>query len=239
MTLQIDIWSDIACPWCYIGKRRFETALADFPHRDDVEVVWHSYQLDPTIPRHYDGTEVDYLVQRKGMPVDQVRQMMAHVVEQAKGEGLDYDFDGLVVANSLRAHHLLHVAARSGAPAAGEVKEALLKAHFVDAQDIGDDDVLVAIGTAAGLDEAAVRAGLDDPAVAREVQADFAAAGQIGVQGVPFFVLGQRYGVSGAQPVEVFSEALGRAWHESQPGIERIDGQDAAAGACGPDGCSV
>ncbi len=238
MTLQIDIWSDIACPWCYIGKRRFERALADFEHRDDVVVTWHSYQLDPTIPRHYDGTEVDYLVQRKGMAEAQVRQMIGHVAEQAKGEGLDYDFDGLVVANSLRAHHLLHVAARDGgAETQGTVKEALLRAHFVDAEDIGDDDVLVAVGVAAGLDEAAIRAGLDDPEVTREVQADVAAAGQIGIQGVPFFVLGQKYGVSGAQPSEVFAQALSQAWSETQPSIQTIGGDDAAA--CGPDGCAL
>ena len=208
MTLQIDIWSDIACPWCYIGKRRFERALADFEHRDDVVVTWHSYQLDPTIPRHYDGTEVDYLVQRKGMAEAQVRQMIGHVAAR----------DG-------------------GAEAQGTVKEALLRAHFVGAQDIGDDDVLVAVGVAAGLDEAAIRAGLDDPEVTREVQADVAAAGQIGIQGVPFFVLGPKYGVSGAQPTEAFAPALSQAWSETQPSIQTIGGDDAAA--CGPDGCAL
>lgn len=235
--MQIDIWSDIACPWCYIGKRRFEAALADFPHRDDVEVTWHSYQLDPSIPRHYDGTEVDYLVQRKGMAEEQVRQMIGHVAEQAKGEGLDYDFDGLVVANSWRAHHLIHTAARAGGPeAAAAVKEALLSAHFVEAKDIGDDDVLVAIGVAAGLDEAAVRAGLDDPEVTAEVESDIATARQIGVQGVPFFVLDRKYGVSGAQPGEVFAQALTQAWHESHPAIQTIGGDGQA---CGPDGCAL
>src|SRR5699024_10979261 len=91
--MQIDIWSDIACPWCYIGKRRLETALADYPHRDEVGVTWHSYQLDPTLPERYDGTETEYLASRKGMPVEQVQQMFAHVAEQAAGEGLVYDFD--------------------------------------------------------------------------------------------------------------------------------------------------
>ena len=121
--MKVDIWSDIACPWCYIGKRRFESALAEFPHRDEVEVVWHSYQLDPNLPEHYDGTEAEYLSTRKGLPAAQLRQMFEHVTEQAAGEGLSYDFDSLVVANSLRAHQLLHLAKVSGA--ANEVKEAL------------------------------------------------------------------------------------------------------------------
>ncbi|MCM3553541.1 DsbA family oxidoreductase [Janibacter melonis] len=233
MALHIDIWSDIACPWCYIGKRRFESALAGFAHKDDVTVTWHSYQLDPSLPRHYDGTEVDYLVQRKGMAAEQVRQMTAHVAEQAAGEGLTYDFDSLVVANSLRAHHLLHVAARAGVQ--DEVKEALLDAHFVRGLDIGDDDVLVAIGGAAGVDEATVRAGLEDPEIGREVQGDFDTARSLGIQGVPFFVLDMKYAVSGAQPAEVFTQALEQAWREGNP-LQPIGGD---AAACGPDGCAI
>lgn len=207
--MQIDIWSDVACPWCFIGKRRFETALGAWEHRDDVEVTWHSYQLDPTLPEHYDGTEVEYLASRKGMPVEQVRQMFAHVTEQAAGEGLAYDFDRLVVANSLRAHQLLHLAKSVGR--ADEVKEALLSAHFEQGVDIGDIDALVAIGAAAGIGEQQIREALADERYVPAVRADIEQAQQLGVNGVPFFVFDMRLGLSGAQPASTFTQALERA----------------------------
>lgn len=209
--MQVDIWSDIACPWCFIGKRRFERALAAWEHRDEVTVTWRSYQLDPTLPERYDGTEADYLAARKGMPVEQVRQMFAHVAEQAAGVGLDYDFDALVVANSLRGHQLLHLAAEHGLGDA--VKEALLSAHFERGADIGSIDELVRIGLGAGLDgagldEGAVREALADERYLPAVRADIAEAQRIGVSGVPFFVFDMRLAVSGAQPPEVFAQAL-------------------------------
>lgn len=207
--MQIDIWSDVACPWCFIGKRRFERALAGWEHRDEVQVTWHSYQLDPSLPEHHDGTEAEYLASRKGMPIDQVRQMFAHVTEQAAGEGLAYDFDRVVVANSIRAHQLLHLAKAHGR--ADEVKEALLSAHFERGIDIGSIDALVAIGGAAGLDEAEIREALADERHLQAVRADIAQAQQLGVSGVPFFVFDMRLGVSGAQPPEVFVQALERA----------------------------
>ena len=207
--MQIDIWSDVACPWCFIGKRRFERALAGWAHRDEVQVTWHSYQLDPSLPEHHDGTEAEYLASRKGMPIDQVRQMFAHVTEQAAGEGLAYDFDRVVVANSIRAHQLLHLAKAHGR--ADEVKEALLSAHFEQGVDIGSIDALARIGVAAGLDEAEIRASLADERRLPAVRADIAQAQQLGVSGVPFFVFDMRLGVSGAQPPEVFAQALERA----------------------------
>ncbi|WP_206447145.1 DsbA family oxidoreductase [Agrococcus sp. KRD186] len=207
--MQIDIWSDVACPWCFIGKRRFEKALGAWEHRDEVEVTWHSYQLDPTLPEHYEGTEVEYLASRKGMPVEQVQQMFQHVTTQAAGEGLRYDFDRLVVANSLRAHQLLHLAKAHGS--ADAVKEALLSAHFEQGGDIGEIDTLVAIGLEAGLDEREIREALADERYLPAVRADIAQAQQIGVNGVPFFVFDMRLGLSGAQPAEVFTQALEQA----------------------------
>ena len=232
--MKIDIWSDIACPWCYIGKRRFEKALAAHPRGQEVTVTWHSFQLDPSIPRHYEGTELDYLVRRKGMAPEQVKAMLAMVTEQAAGEGLDYDFDALVVANSLTAHKLIHTAAAHGR--AGEVKEALLAAHFVDGRDTGDVEELVAIGVAAGLTEEQVRAGLEDPQVAAGVQQDFDLARAIGINGVPFFVLDDKFAVSGAQQPEVFRQALDQAFAAASPLIPVAGQQDAA---CGPDGCAL
>ena len=229
--MQIDIWSDIACPWCYIGKRRLETALADHPQRDEIEVTWHSYQLDPTLPEHYDGTEIEYLASRKGMPEDQVRQMFGHVTEQAAGEGLAYDFDRLVVANSARAHELLHLAKDRGR--ADAVKEALLSGHFEHGTDIGDVDQLVQVGVGAGLDEGEIRAALEDGRYQAAVASDIDMARQIGVTGVPFVVVDMKYAVSGAQPPEVFREVLDKALAERTPAVEVVQSGD----VCGPDGC--
>jgi len=240
MTLQIDIWSDIACPWCLIGKRRFDRALAAFPHRDQVSVTYRSFQLDPSLPESWDGTETDYLAQVKGLDPAQVRQMLAQVTSVAAEEGLHYDFDALVVANSLKAHRLLHAARRAdeggtGAAVTVRLKEALLTGHFERGLDIGDDDSLVALAVDAGLPGAAAREALSDPALERAVQEDLAAARRLGIQGVPFYVLDGRYGISGAQPTEAFAQALAQVWAETHP----LVGLGGKAPACGPEGCDV
>ncbi|MDQ4489972.1 DsbA family oxidoreductase [Sinomonas sp. ASV486] len=260
--MNVDIWSDIACPWCFIGKRRFEKALSEFPHRDRVSVTWHSYQLDPTLPDHYDGTELEYLSQRKGMPAERVAQMFDHVTQVAAGEGLAYDFGRVAVANSFSAHELLHLAKAKdaaggtdtsrgtdarGGTTADAVKEALLSAHFEHGEDIGARDVLVRIGTEAGLDADEINAALDAGTYRDSVRADIAQAQAIGIQGVPFFVLDNKYGVSGAQPAELFTQALETAWREAHPLV--MVGQPAAGAdgsvdpdglngeVCGPEGC--
>ena len=255
--MNVDIWSDIACPWCFIGKRRFEKALAAFPHRDQVTVTWHSYQLDPSLPEHYDGTELDYLSQRKGLPAERVQQMFDHVTQVAAAEGLDYDFGRVVVANSFAGHELIHLARAHDAAAgqgagstAGAVKEALLSAHFERGLDIGSREVLVQIGAAAGLDAAETEAALDSHQYADAVRADIAQARALGIQGVPFFVLEDKYGISGAQSPELFGQALETAWAESHPlvmvgAVGRGAGKDTAddggpgldGQACGPEGC--
>lgn len=242
--MNVDIWSDIACPWCFIGKRRFETALAQFPHKDQVTVTWHSYQLDPTLPEHYDGTELGYLSERKGMPADRVAQMFGHVAQVAAGEGLAYDFERVVVANSFRGHELLHLAKSKDASTADAVKEALLSAHFEHGQDIGARDVLVRIGTEAGLDAGEIAEALDAGTFRDSVEADIAQARALGIQGVPFFVLDNKYGVSGAQPAELFSQALETAWREANPLVmvgqpaAGADGDGLDGEVCGPDGCA-
>lgn len=239
MSLDIDIWSDIACPWCFIGKRRFEKALAAFPHRDRVGVTWHSFQLDPGLPERSDLTEREYLAQRKGFPAAQVDQMLSQVTAVAAGEGLHYDFDALVVANSRKAHRLLHAVKRAGLDV-GAAKEALLSAHFERGEDTSDDDVLAGIGVAAGLAEAAARAALTDPDLEAAVAADIDEARELGIGGVPFFVLHGKYGISGAQPTELFAQALAQVWAETQPAepaLITIPGAEGAP-ACGPDGCA-
>jgi predicted DsbA family dithiol-disulfide isomerase len=236
--MNVDIWSDIACPWCFIGKRRFERALAEFPHRDKVTVTWHSYQLDPTIPERYDGSELDYLAKVKRMDPAQVRGMLDHVTSTAAAEGLEYDFTGLVVANSFAAHELLHLAKEHGvSDTVDTVKEALLSAHFEKAQDIGDRQVLVAIGASAGLDATEVNAALDSRRYRDAVNEDIRQARSLGIQGVPFFVIENTWGISGAQPTELFSQALEQAWREKHPLVMVQPEADAAA--CGPDGCAI
>ncbi|MDJ0354860.1 DsbA family oxidoreductase [Paenarthrobacter sp. PH39-S1] len=241
--MKIEIWSDVVCPWCYIGKRRFETALAAFEHKADVEVQWRSYQLDPSLPEHYDGTELDYLSERKGMAPDNVRQMFGHVTEQAAAEGLSYDFDKAVVANSFKAHQLLHLAAAHGK--GDDVKEALLSAHFEHGEDIGSRDFLLHTGTAVGLPTGEITQMLETDKYADDVRADFDEASRLGVTGVPFFVIDRKYAISGAQPAELFGQALNEGWAEAhplvmvnQPGGNGYETDDSGE-VCGPDGCAA
>ena len=162
--MKIDIWSDIACPWCYIGLTRFDRALAAFEHRDGVEVTLHSFQLDPTLPDAYDGTEAQYLAQRKGLPEASVKEMFGHVSAAAASEGLTMDFDTLQVANSRKAHRLLHAAQEADPTGrlAHDLKLGLFRAHFTDGESVSDADVLVRLATKAGLDAGAARTALDD-----------------------------------------------------------------------------
>ena len=243
--MKIDIWSDIACPWCYIGLTRFDRALAAFEHRDGVEVTLHSFQLDPTLPEAYDGTETQYLAQRKGLPEAQVREMFGHVTQAAASEGLTMDFDTLAVANSRKAHRVLHAAmdADPSGRVAHDLKLALFGAHFTDGESISDADVLARLAEGAGLDADLARAALEDEALDAKVQADIDAARSLGISGVPFFVLHEKYGISGAQPFEVFTQALEQVWAEAhpKPAFETLTipglKQDATGPACGPDGC--
>jgi predicted DsbA family dithiol-disulfide isomerase len=234
--MKIEIWSDVACPWCYIGKRRFETALAAFPHRESVDVTWRSYQLDPTVPDHYDGTELDYLSTRKGMAPDQVSQMFEHVAAQAKGEGLNYRFDDVVVANSFTAHRLIHLAAAHGKQDAA--KERLLSDHFEHGKDIGSREYLTSLGRDLGIDDGEVSELFSTDKYADDVRHDFAEARALGITGVPFFVIDRKFGLSGAQPSDTFTAALEQAWQESNPLVLVNAPGDGAGETCGPDGCS-
>lgn len=231
--MKIEIWSDVKCPWCFVGKRRFEKALADFPHRDGVEVTWKSYQLDPDLPDHYDGTEQQYLAERKGIAPDQVRQMWQHLAQQAEGEGLAFDVDRIVVGNSFTAHRFLHLAKAHGRGDAA--KEAVMSAHFEQGLDTSDVDVLVRLGVGIGLAEDEIRSTVAGDRFAEDVRRDIEEARTIGVQGVPFFVIDRKYGISGAQPTELFRQALDQAWQEAHPLVSLTPSGDGPA--CGPDGC--
>lgn len=239
--MKIEIWSDIACPWCYIGKRRFETALDGFENKDDVEVEWRSFQLDPTLPDHVEESEADYLSRSKGIPADQVRQMFAQVGAQAAAEGLSYDFDSVKVANSFTAHRFLHLAKSRGVMA--EAEEALMSGHFESGRDIGSIDYLAEVGAQLGIDPDETRRVLESEEYTDAVEADVAQAKMLGANGVPFFVIDRKYGISGAQPAAAFSQALETAWAESQKVTVLADPTAASTGypegaVCGPDCCA-
>lgn len=241
--MRIDIWSDIAYPWCYIGLTRFDRVLAEFPHADGVNVTLHSFQLDPTLPESYDGTETSYLAQTKRLPEAQVREMFSHVRSAAAPEKLDLDFDTVKVANSRKAHRVLHAAqeADESGRTAWTLKTALLRAHFTEGETISDTDTLVRLAVAAGLDEDVARDAVDSDLLDLEVAADIQEAAAYGIRGVPFFVFEEKYGISGAQPAEVFEGALAQVWDELHPApaarsLITVPGA-ADAGACGPEGC--
>ncbi|GAA1388922.1 DsbA family oxidoreductase [Luteococcus peritonei] len=244
MTLQIDIWSDIACPWCLIGKRRFDAAVAQLPFADQLEVDYHSFLLDPELPTRYEGSEAQYLAERKQMPVEQVAQMLAQVTEVAAGEGLAYDFESLVVASSRRAHRLLQAARRTTEQnradgLVGRLNERLMRAHFEQGMDIGDDEVLVEAAVACGMEEQLALRAIDDASLDEAVQLSVATAGSLGISGVPFYVVDQRYGISGAQPTEAFVQALQQVWSEKQANEQPVLAPLATEGeACGPEGCA-
>ena len=205
--LKVDVWSDVQCPWCFIGKRKFESGVALFG--DEVEVEFHSYQLAPDSPIEVDGSHLDYLASKFGMPEAQVREMLDRVTGIAAEVGLDYDFESVQQTNTTRAHELLHLAKDRGLQDA--LKERLMVAYFVEGRHIGHVDDLVGLAAEVGLDPAEARAALDDHRYAEAVDADIAQAREYGITGVPFYVIDGRFGVSGAQSPESFASALAQA----------------------------
>jgi predicted DsbA family dithiol-disulfide isomerase len=232
--MKVDIWSDVMCPFCYIGKRRFEVALANFNHKEDIEVVWHSFQLDPEMTAQPGKDVYTYLAERKGISVEQSKQMHTGVVQMAREAGLEYNFDTAVIANSFDAHRFAHLAKTKGLGEAAE--EALFKAYFTDGKDISNFDTLAQLGTGIGLDAAEVRATLNSDAFANAVDEDIYHASQIGVRGVPFFVLNDKYAVSGAQPAETFAGALNQAWAEYEKENPKLMVLGSDAATCEPGG---
>ena len=202
--IKVDIWSDVQCPWCYIGKRKFEAGAAQFG--GDVEVEYHSFELAPDTPVDFDGTPTDYLSQRKGIPAEQVTQMLANVTDIAKSVGLDYDYDHVHQTNTVISHELIHFAKSKGRQI--EMKERLLDAYFVRGEHVGRIPDLVAIAEELGFDGLEVTDALESHRFLADVKADVALAQEYGIQGVPFFVIDGRYGVSGAQDATTFANAL-------------------------------
>jgi predicted DsbA family dithiol-disulfide isomerase len=215
MPLTVDIWSDVVCPWCYLGKRRFEAALERFEHRDDVTVRWHSFELDTDAPQSNDEPAAERLARKYGMTVEEAEAKHAQMTEMGAAEGLEFRYDLSRSGNTFDAHRLIQLAGEHDLQDA--VKERLLRAYFTEGEPIGDPERLVALVTEAGLDTDEARAVLDGDAYAEAVREDEQIAHQIGIHGVPFFVIGRRFGVSGAQPADALLGALERAWDESAP----------------------
>lgn len=207
--ITVDIWSDIACPWCYIGTRRFAAGRRAFGERADappVEVTHRAFQLSPEAPERDGGPVAEHLMRAKGMGEEQVHEMMAHVAGVAAGEGLAYDFDRVRHVNTGRAHELLHHARAHGRQ--GDMNERLMAAHFTEGRDVGDPSTLADLAAEAGLDRDEAAAALDDRRHRDAVEEDIATARSHGITGVPFFVFDGRYGVSGAQEADTFAAAL-------------------------------
>ncbi len=234
--MKVEIWSDVVCPWCYIGKRRFETALERFTHKDQVEIVWRSFELDPQAPRATSGSLDEMLAKKFGISQARAATMNAQVTALAAEEGLDYRLDQARHGNTFDAHRLIHLAAAHNLQA--EAKERLLRAYFTEGRSISDPDSLVSLGVEIGLPADDVRAMLESDAYAAEVRADKRRAAAFGIRGVPFFVIDEQYGVSGAQPPEVFLDALEHAWAATHP-LTLISPVSAEAVACEDDSCVV
>ena len=213
--MDIEFWSDVVCPWCYIGKRRFEKALAQFPHRDTVDIHWRSFELDPDAEQQYSNTLEEMLAQKYGVTLEQAAQMNARVAGQAAAEGLEYHLDQAKRGNTFNAHRLVQLAAERGVQ--GAVAERLMHAYFTEGQPIGDAETLARLVAEAGLSADEARATLAGDDYADAVRADERRAAMLGIHGVPFLVIDERYAVSGAQPTEVFLKALETAWNAAQP----------------------
>ena len=228
--MHVEIWSDIACPWCYVGKRRFEAALADFEHRDGVQVTWRSFELDPTAPRERESDGATHLAQKYGTTREEALAMQQRMTDTAAAEGLWFRFDIARGGNTFDAHRVLHLAAAHGLQ--DEMKERVMRGYLSEGELICDHAVLERLAVEVGLAADAVRSVLAGDAYADAVRDDERVAAGLGIHAVPFFVVDRAVGASGAQPPAVLLELLRQAWPQ-EPAIEVV----ADGASCGPEGC--
>ena len=236
--MNIEIWSDVVCPWCYIGKRRFERAVASFGHPDEVEVTYRSFELDPGAPAQRTGTHAEHLAHKYGMTVAEAEQAGVQMTERAAADGLEFRFDLMRGGNTFDAHRVLHLASEHGLQP--EMKERLMRATFTEGLPIADKATLVRLATEVGLPAAEAQAVVDGDAYTDAVRADEQQAARYGITGVPFFVADGKYAVSGAQPPEVLLQLLQRAYDDASqltPVAVLADGGDEAS--CDGDSCAV
>jgi predicted DsbA family dithiol-disulfide isomerase len=234
--MKVEIWSDVVCPWCYVGKRRFETALASFEHRADVEVHWRSFELDPSAPAVREGDPVQRLADKYGMSRAQALATDARLTDLATVEGLDFHLQIARSGNTFDAHRLLHLAADNGIQDA--VKERFMRAYFTESEAVGEHATLVRLAVDAGLDETDVNTVLSSDRYASDVRADEQQAAAYGISGVPFFVVDARYGISGAQSSEVILATLRTAYAEANP-LTMVAADVTVDDSCEGDACAV
>lgn len=232
--MKIEIWSDVACPFCYIGKRKIEKAIAKFPQKDKIEIEWKSFLLNPDQLTQPNKSSEEHLAEMKGWTLEQTKEITANVTNMAAQEGLEYHLDKTVVANTKKAHRLLHLAKTEGK--GDKMKEILLKAYFTDGVNIDDDAVLLRLGKEIGLSEVAIQEVLSSDKFENEVDQDIYESRQVGVKGVPFFVLDRKFGISGAQPDEVFDQTLEKAWNEYEKANPSLEIAAGDGEACEVDG---
>jgi predicted DsbA family dithiol-disulfide isomerase len=228
--MDVEIWSDIACPWCYVGKRRFEAALARFEHREDVRVTWRSFELDPSAPRERAGDRAARLAEKYGMTLEQAQAAESRLTDVAAGEGLEFRFDVARSGLTFDGHRIVHLAAEHGLQDA--MKERLLRAYFTEGELIGDHETLVRLAGEVGLPEEETRATLSSQRFADAVREDERTAQGLGISAVPTFVVDRALGASGAHPPEELLELLRQGWASREPASVLTGGE-----ACGPDGC--
>jgi predicted DsbA family dithiol-disulfide isomerase len=228
--MDVEIWSDIACPWCYVGKRRFEAALAQFEHRDEVTVRWRSFELDPEAPHERTGDRAEHLADKYGMTLEQAQAAEQQLTGVAAGEGLDFRFDVARAGNTFDGHRIVHLAAEHGLEDA--MKERLLRAYFSEGELVADPDALVRLAAEVGVPEDEARETLAGDRFTQEVRDDERDAAQLGVSAVPTFIVDRAIGASGAHPPEAMLQLLRQGWDRSRP-VTVVTGGE----TCGPDGC--
>jgi predicted DsbA family dithiol-disulfide isomerase len=232
--MDVEIWSDIACPWCYVGKRRFEAALASFEHRDEVRVTWRSFELDPSAPAEREGDNAANLADKYGKTRDEALGMLAQMTRTAAADGLEFHFDRARGGNTFDAHRLTHLAAEHGKQ--DEMKERLMRAYLTEGELISDAGTLARLAAEVGLPADQVDALLSSQAFADDVRADEVTANQLGISAVPFFVIDRQLGAAGAQPPETLLGLLERGW-ELRPALAMVASENADGDSCGVDGC--
>ncbi|MCS3554034.1 MULTISPECIES: DsbA family oxidoreductase [unclassified Sphingobacterium] len=233
--MKIEIWSDIVCPFCYIGKKRLEQALASFPHRDEVEIIWKSYQLHPQFPQDAAGIPaVEYIKNAKGLTKEETLGMMQQVQSIGKSLEIDFDFEKSLIVNTLNGHRLIHFAQEHSL--GNILKERLLKAHFSEGVDVNDTNILVNLATEVGMDKKEVQEMLHSDRFTYEVTQDIQEGVNLGLRGVPFFVFNQKFGIAGAQPLEMFEQTLRQAYEDAKTVIIMNDNEgpscDSETGNC-------
>jgi len=233
--MKIEIWSDVVCPWCYVGKRRLEEALKEFEHSDEIHIEWKSYQLDPEMETDTSLSIYDYLSERKGIPYDQAESMGHNVSAVAHEMGLTYNLDQTIPVNTLQAHEVLHFAKERSLQSA--TKERLLKAYFTEGKNLDDRTTLLDLGEEIGLNRSQLLLALENSTYAKDVQADIQLGREFGLTGVPFFVFNRKFGISGAQAKEAFLKTLNEAyddWKKDQPKVKLKMTEEGTI--CKPDG---